>query len=61
MRKGRGCMLQYQHSPIRVLTHFIAQTDSEVLSDLLSGEKPVEYFLGPDWQVKHMSSSSRRM
>uniref|UniRef100_A0A3B4APJ4 Uncharacterized protein n=1 Tax=Periophthalmus magnuspinnatus TaxID=409849 RepID=A0A3B4APJ4_9GOBI len=31
MRKGRGCMLQYQHSPIRVLTPFIAQSDAETL------------------------------
>uniref|UniRef100_A0A671TLI7 Uncharacterized protein n=1 Tax=Sparus aurata TaxID=8175 RepID=A0A671TLI7_SPAAU len=41
MRKGRGCMLQYQHSALRVRTHFMAQADAE----------PVEYFLGPDWQV----------
>ncbi|XP_076614790.1 transmembrane protein 132D [Chaetodon auriga] len=51
MRKGRGCMLQYQHSTLRVLTHFIAQADAEVLPDLLTGPEPVEYFLGPDWQV----------
>ncbi|XP_045923753.1 transmembrane protein 132C isoform X2 [Micropterus dolomieu] len=51
MRKGRGCMLQYQHSTLRVLTHFIAQADAEVLSDPLTGAEPVEYFLGPDWQV----------
>ncbi|XP_054614115.1 transmembrane protein 132D-like isoform X2 [Dunckerocampus dactyliophorus] len=48
MRKGRGCMLQYQHSTLRVLTHFVAEADSEVL---LTGAKPVDYFLGPDWQV----------
>uniref|UniRef100_A0A3Q1BTB3 Uncharacterized protein n=1 Tax=Amphiprion ocellaris TaxID=80972 RepID=A0A3Q1BTB3_AMPOC len=30
MRKGRGCMLQYQHSTLRVLTPFIAQPDAEV-------------------------------
>ncbi|XP_033502191.2 transmembrane protein 132D isoform X1 [Epinephelus lanceolatus] len=51
MRKGRGCMLQYQHSTLRVLTPFIAQTDTEVLPDPLTGAEPVEYFLGPDWQV----------
>ncbi|XP_041816502.1 transmembrane protein 132C [Chelmon rostratus] len=51
MRKGRGCMLQYQHSTLRVLTHFIAQADAEVMPDLLTGPEPVEYFLGPDWQV----------
>uniref|UniRef100_A0A8C8DKG6 Si:dkey-1d7.3 n=1 Tax=Oryzias sinensis TaxID=183150 RepID=A0A8C8DKG6_9TELE len=30
MRKGRGCMLQYQHSTLRVLTPFIVQPDPEV-------------------------------
>ncbi|XP_068191181.1 transmembrane protein 132D-like [Antennarius striatus] len=51
MRKGRGCMLQYQYSIMRVLTQFIAQVDNEVLPDSLTGTNPVEYFLGPDWQV----------
>ncbi|XP_051268659.1 transmembrane protein 132D-like [Dicentrarchus labrax] len=51
MRKGRGCMLQYQHSALRVRTHFIAQADAEVLPDPLTGVEPVEYFMGPDWQV----------
>ncbi|KAM7369151.1 hypothetical protein PAMP_013444 [Pampus punctatissimus] len=51
MRKGRGCMLQYQHSTLRVLTPFVAQTDSEILPDPLTGAEPVDYFLGPDWQV----------
>ncbi|XP_023125077.3 transmembrane protein 132D-like [Amphiprion ocellaris] len=51
MRKGRGCMLQYQHSTLRVLTPFIAQPDAEVLPDPLTGEEPVEYFLGSDWKV----------
>ncbi|XP_075999435.1 transmembrane protein 132D-like [Genypterus blacodes] len=49
MRKGRGCMLQYQHSVLRVLTPFIAQ--SEAPPDPLSGGAQVKYFLGPDWQV----------
>ncbi|KAJ0057220.1 hypothetical protein NL108_002162, partial [Boleophthalmus pectinirostris] len=49
MRKGRGCMLQYQHSPIRVLTPFIAQSDSE--SPPSTQEEPLEYLMGPDWQV----------
>ncbi|XP_061656513.1 transmembrane protein 132D-like [Syngnathoides biaculeatus] len=49
MRKGRGCMLQYQHSTLRVLTQF--EADSDALPDLLTGAKPVDYFLGPDWQV----------
>ncbi|XP_034564936.1 transmembrane protein 132C [Notolabrus celidotus] len=51
MRKGRGCMLQYQHSTLRVLTHFIAQTDNDVLPDQLRGAEPVQYFLSPDWKV----------
>ncbi len=55
MRKGRGCMLQYQHSTLKVLTHFIAQADAEVLPDPLTGAEPVEYFLGPDWQVQHLT------
>uniref|UniRef100_A0A3P9IP36 Uncharacterized protein n=1 Tax=Oryzias latipes TaxID=8090 RepID=A0A3P9IP36_ORYLA len=37
MRKGRGCMLQYQHSTLRVLTPFIVQPDPEVLLDALNG------------------------
>uniref|UniRef100_A0A3B5BH80 Transmembrane protein 132D-like n=1 Tax=Stegastes partitus TaxID=144197 RepID=A0A3B5BH80_9TELE len=52
MRKGRGCMLQYQHSSLRVLTPFVAQPDAEVPPDPLTGEEPVEFFLGPDWKVK---------
>ncbi|XP_026153655.1 transmembrane protein 132D [Mastacembelus armatus] len=51
MRKGRGCMLQYQHTALRVLTSFITQADTVSLPDPLTGEQPVEYFLGPDWQV----------
>ncbi|XP_058491174.1 transmembrane protein 132D [Solea solea] len=42
-RKGKGCMLQYQHALVRVLTHFVAeQTDPR---------DPKAYFLGSDWQV----------
>ncbi|XP_029372266.1 transmembrane protein 132E-like [Echeneis naucrates] len=51
IRKGRGCMLQYQHSTLRVLTSFVAQASAEVLPDLITGAENVEYFLGPDWQV----------
>ncbi|KAM3874370.1 transmembrane protein 132D [Diretmus argenteus] len=51
MRKARGCMLQYQHTLFRVLTPFVAQSASEVLLDPLTGTAPVDYFLGPDWQV----------
>ena len=28
MRKGRGCMLHYQHSVVRVLTPFTAQSSA---------------------------------
>lgn len=52
MRKGRGCMLQYQHSTLRVITPFVAQPAAEVLPKTLTGKEPVEYFLGSDWQVK---------
>uniref|UniRef100_A0A3Q2DLF5 Si:dkey-1d7.3 n=1 Tax=Cyprinodon variegatus TaxID=28743 RepID=A0A3Q2DLF5_CYPVA len=51
MRKGRGCMLQYQLSTLRVFTPFVAQSDSEVLPSPFTGEKSVEYFIGSDWQV----------
>lgn len=44
-------MLQYQYSTLKVLTPFTAQGDPEVLPDPLIGAEPVEYFLGPDWQV----------
>uniref|UniRef100_A0A674P770 Uncharacterized protein n=1 Tax=Takifugu rubripes TaxID=31033 RepID=A0A674P770_TAKRU len=36
MRKGRGCMLHYQSSPLKVLTHFTAQTEPQVLADPLT-------------------------
>ncbi|XP_077479065.1 transmembrane protein 132D-like [Stigmatopora argus] len=49
MRKGRGCMLQYQHSTMKVFTHF--EANSDFAPDLLTGAKPLDYFLGPDWQV----------
>lgn len=59
MRKGRGCMLQYQHSTLRVLTHFIAQADAEVPPDPLTGAEPVEYFLGPEkWFVTQRDRKS---
>ncbi|XP_072311381.1 transmembrane protein 132D-like [Eucyclogobius newberryi] len=51
MRKGRGCMLQYQHSSIRVLTPFTAQSDTEALPAPPTQEEPVEYFMGSDWQL----------
>ncbi|KAL6469776.1 hypothetical protein MHYP_G00208950 [Metynnis hypsauchen] len=43
-KKGRGCMLQYQHSLVRVLTAFTAEAPDS------SGSSPV-YFLGPEWLV----------
>uniref|UniRef100_A0AAR2JMH0 Uncharacterized protein n=1 Tax=Pygocentrus nattereri TaxID=42514 RepID=A0AAR2JMH0_PYGNA len=43
-KKGRGCMLQYQHSLVRVLTAFTAGDPDS------SGSSPV-YFLGPEWLV----------
>uniref|UniRef100_A0A8C1IIX8 Si:dkey-1d7.3 n=1 Tax=Cyprinus carpio TaxID=7962 RepID=A0A8C1IIX8_CYPCA len=43
-RKGRGCMLQYQHSLIRVLTVFTAESPDP------SSPSPA-YLLGSDWQV----------
>ncbi|XP_077594065.1 transmembrane protein 132D-like [Stigmatopora nigra] len=49
MRKGRGCMLQYQHSTMKVFTHF--EANSDFAPDLLTGAKSLDYFLGPDWQV----------
>ncbi|KAJ8379927.1 hypothetical protein SKAU_G00007050 [Synaphobranchus kaupii] len=42
-RKGRGCMLQFQHALVRVLTHFVA--------DQSDPREPLAYFLGEDWQV----------
>lgn len=43
-RKSRGCMLQYQHSLIQVLTVFTAESPDP------SSPSPA-YFLGSDWQV----------
>ncbi|XP_041667486.1 transmembrane protein 132D-like [Cheilinus undulatus] len=51
MRKGRGCMLQYQYSTLRVQTQFIAHVDNDGLPDPLTLMEPVEYFMGPDWKV----------
>ncbi|XP_015221913.1 transmembrane protein 132D-like [Lepisosteus oculatus] len=42
-RKGRGCMLQYQHALVRVFTHFVAEQSDP--------REQLAYFLGPDWQV----------
>ncbi|CAF90877.1 unnamed protein product, partial [Tetraodon nigroviridis] len=50
MRKGRGCMLHYQSSPLRVLTPFIAQAD---------GGASIAYFLGPDWQLNRFENDEK--
>ncbi|XP_051950688.1 transmembrane protein 132D-like [Xyrauchen texanus] len=41
--KGRGCMLQFQHALVRVLTHFVAEQSNP--------QEPQAFFLGYDWQV----------
>lgn len=42
-RKGKGCMLQFQHALVRVLAHFVAEQAEP--------RDPKAYFLGSDWQV----------
>uniref|UniRef100_A0A3B5AW63 Transmembrane protein 132D-like n=1 Tax=Stegastes partitus TaxID=144197 RepID=A0A3B5AW63_9TELE len=42
-RKGKGCMLQFQHALVRVLTNFVAEQADP--------RDPKAYFLGTDWQV----------
>ncbi|XP_067376136.1 LOW QUALITY PROTEIN: transmembrane protein 132C [Channa argus] len=42
-RKGKGCMLQFQHALVQVLTHFVAEQ--------VEPRDPKAYFLGSDWQV----------
>ncbi|XP_049906207.1 transmembrane protein 132D [Epinephelus moara] len=42
-RKGKGCMLQFQHALVRVLTYFVAEQADP--------RDPKAYFLGSDWQV----------
>lgn len=42
-KKGKGCMLQFQHAMVRVLTHFVAEPEDP--------RDPKAYFLGSDWQV----------
>ncbi|XP_028851793.1 transmembrane protein 132D [Denticeps clupeoides] len=42
-RKGKGCMLQFQHAQLRVLAHFVAEQSDP--------REPQAFFLGPDWQV----------
>ncbi|XP_066515545.1 transmembrane protein 132C [Hoplias malabaricus] len=45
-RKGRGCMLQFQHALVRVLTHFVAEQP-----DPRDPREPQAVFLGSDWLV----------
>ncbi|XP_028314344.1 transmembrane protein 132C [Gouania willdenowi] len=42
-RKGRGCTLQYQHTLVKVLTHFVAESAD------VRGQR--SFMLGSDWQV----------
>uniref|UniRef100_A0A3Q3VLK8 Uncharacterized protein n=1 Tax=Mola mola TaxID=94237 RepID=A0A3Q3VLK8_MOLML len=42
-RKGKGCMLQFQHAMVRVLTQFVAEQSDP--------RDPKAYFLGSDWHV----------
>lgn len=42
-KKGKGCMLQFQHAMVRVLTHFVAEQADP--------REPQAFFLGSDWQV----------
>uniref|UniRef100_A0A4W5KH29 Si:dkey-1d7.3 n=1 Tax=Hucho hucho TaxID=62062 RepID=A0A4W5KH29_9TELE len=52
MRKSRGCMLQYQHTVVRVLTPFVAEPSDPSPDHMVGGVGgSLESFLGPDWQV----------
>ncbi|XP_055730194.1 transmembrane protein 132D-like [Salvelinus fontinalis] len=52
MRKSRGCMLQYQHTVVRVLTPFVAESSDPSPDPMVGGlGGSLETFLGPDWQV----------
>lgn len=42
-RRGRSCTLQYQHTMIKVLTHFVAES--------ADSRGQTAYMLGTDWQV----------
>ncbi|KAL0979476.1 hypothetical protein UPYG_G00185590 [Umbra pygmaea] len=42
-KKGKGCMLQFQHALLRVVTHFNAEQSDP--------REPQAYLLGSDWQV----------
>ncbi|XP_072289085.1 transmembrane protein 132C [Eucyclogobius newberryi] len=41
-RRGRSCTLQYQHALVRILTHFVAESETRGQS---------RFMLGSDWQV----------
>ncbi|XP_071011432.1 transmembrane protein 132D-like [Oncorhynchus clarkii lewisi] len=52
IRKSRGCMLQYQHTVVRVLTPFVAEPSDPSPDPIIGGlGGSLETFLGPDWQV----------
>ncbi|XP_030623883.1 transmembrane protein 132D [Chanos chanos] len=51
-RKGKGCMLQYQQSLVRVLTVFSAETsDLSTDPNRDPNSSALTFFLGPEWQV----------
>ncbi|KAJ7988472.1 hypothetical protein DPEC_G00323920 [Dallia pectoralis] len=53
LKKGRGCMLQYQHTVVRVLTPFVAEP-WEPAPDPTAGGRvgdALDTFLGADWLV----------
>ncbi|CAL1616195.1 unnamed protein product [Knipowitschia caucasica] len=41
-RRGRSCTLQYQHALVRILTHFVAESEARGQSS---------FMLGTDWQM----------
>ncbi|XP_062399845.1 transmembrane protein 132C [Sardina pilchardus] len=50
-RKGKGCMLQFQHALVRVVTHFVAEQAESRGSGGGGPREPLDIFLGSDWQV----------
>ncbi|XP_063051978.1 transmembrane protein 132D [Engraulis encrasicolus] len=53
-RKGKGCMLQFQHALVRVVTHFVAEQAEAGRSPgdpSSSSSSSSAIFLGSDWQV----------
>ncbi|KAG7253176.1 hypothetical protein CRUP_018466 [Coryphaenoides rupestris] len=62
VRKGRGCMLQYQHAVVRVLTPFTAERPASPATPNPPGSRQtpptLEYFIAPEWQVLSPLSSA---